>query len=77
MAFFIISALDKTTAEGLPPEDVAALILRAVEARQPEIIPAKSLYRLVIILRALFPRLVFWILAKRAQKQRKDYIKSR
>ncbi|XP_060580242.1 dehydrogenase/reductase SDR family member 7B-like [Ruditapes philippinarum] len=68
--------LDKTTAEGLPPEKVASLILKAVESHQPEIIPAKFIYRLVIILRALFPRLVFWILAKRAKKQRKDYIKS-
>lgn len=70
-------ALDKTTAEGFSPEKVAQLVLKAVETHQPEIFPAKFIYRLVIILRALFPRLVFWILAKRAQKQRKDYIKSR
>ncbi|XP_045213601.2 dehydrogenase/reductase SDR family member 7B-like [Mercenaria mercenaria] len=69
--------LDKTTAEGLPPEKVASLILKAVQSHQPEVIPAKFIYRLVIILRALFPRLVFWILSKRAQKQRNDYIKTK
>lgn len=67
--------LDKTTAEGLPPEKVAKIILEAIETHQPEVIPAKFIYRLVIVLRTLFPRIVFWILARRAQKQRNDYVK--
>lgn len=68
--------MDTTTAEGLHPEKVAEMILNAVECKQMELIPAKFIYRLVIVLRALFPRLVFWIMEKRARKQRKDYIKS-
>lgn len=66
--------LDSTTAQGLPPEKVATMILHAVQQNKSEIVPAPLLYRFVICLRALFPNIYFKVMERRARKQRKDYV---
>lgn len=67
--------MDSTTAKGLPPEKVAKMILHAVQHNKSEIIPASLLHRFIICLRALFPNFYFKVMAIRAIKQRKDYVK--
>lgn len=69
--------LDSTTASGLPPEQVAGMILKAVQRNKSELIPAPLLHRLAICLRAFLPNIYFSIMASRAKKQRKAYIKQR
>jgi len=66
--------MDKSTAGGLLPQQVAAIILHAVETCTPEVLPAPLTYRLAVIMRALFPRLMFWIMSRRAKKQ--SHVKS-
>ncbi|KAL3877684.1 hypothetical protein ACJMK2_035353 [Sinanodonta woodiana] len=66
---------DSTTASGMTPEEVARHIVLAVIWNQSEVICAPVLHRLLIYLRPLFPNLYFWIMNKRARKQKKDYTK--
>ncbi|XP_052790976.1 dehydrogenase/reductase SDR family member 7B-like [Mya arenaria] len=64
--------MDKTTESGLPPEQVAKSVLQAIERGTPEIFPATLTQKTAIVLRAVCPRLLFYIMKKRAKKQCKE-----
>ena len=72
-----ITVTDETTSSGLSPDTVASQVLRAVETGSDEIFPATITQRLAIVLRAVWPRLLFFILARRAKKQYKDMIRNK
>lgn len=61
-------AMDATTAQGLSPEAAADALLRALEARDGELTLAPLAHRLAIVLRAVWPRLCFKLMAMRAAK---------
>ncbi|KAK7111322.1 dehydrogenase/reductase SDR family member 7B-like [Littorina saxatilis] len=67
--------MDKTTESGMAAEAVAERVLRSVLYRQPEEIIAPLHHHLAVILRVVAPQVFFTIMAKRARKQRKDYVK--
>lgn len=63
--------LDKTTAMGRDPNDVAQAILRAVRKKSKDVVLAGPLPTLAIYLRTLWPALFFKLMASRARKERK------
>lgn len=67
--FLFFPVMDKTTASGLPPEQVARTVVRAVETHNPEVLPAPLIHKIAVIIRPLLPQLLFWIMSRRAKKQ--------
>ncbi|XP_057202821.1 dehydrogenase/reductase SDR family member 7B [Triplophysa rosa] len=63
--------MDKTTAQGRDPVDIAHAILKAVGHRQKDVVLAGPLPTLAIYLRALWPTLFFKLMASRAKKEHK------
>ncbi|XP_034046816.1 dehydrogenase/reductase SDR family member 7B [Thalassophryne amazonica] len=63
--------LDKSTAMGQEPTDVAREILKAVQQRSKDIVLAGPLPTLAIYLRTLWPALFFKLMSSRARKEQK------
>ncbi|KAM7386611.1 hypothetical protein PAMA_009292 [Pampus argenteus] len=63
--------LDKTTAMGRDPRDVALEVLRAVRQRSKDVVLAGPLPTLAIYLRTLWPALFFKLMSSRARKEHK------
>ncbi|XP_072453707.1 dehydrogenase/reductase SDR family member 7B isoform X1 [Notamacropus eugenii] len=63
--------MDKTTANGRSPAEVAQAVLTAVGKKKKEVMVADLLPSLAISLRTLSPRLFFYLMAMRARKERK------
>ncbi|XP_071268262.1 dehydrogenase/reductase SDR family member 7B isoform X1 [Salvelinus alpinus] len=64
--------LDKTTALGREPKDVAQVVLKAVHHRSKEVLLAGPLPTLAIYIRTLWPALFFKVMASRARKEQKS-----
>ncbi|XP_026232366.1 dehydrogenase/reductase SDR family member 7B [Anabas testudineus] len=63
--------LDKTTAMGWDPRDVAYAVLRAVRHRSKDVVLAGPAPSVAIYLRTLWPSLFFKLMASRARKEQK------
>lgn len=63
--------VDKTTASGQDPRDVAQLVLTAVHQRSKDVILAGLMPSIAIYLRTLWPALFFKIMSSRARKEQK------
>lgn len=63
--------MDKTTAEGRTPEEVAQIVLRAVGERSKEVLIAGLAPTFAVYLRPLAPKIFFSLMAARAKKERK------
>lgn len=63
--------VDKTTASGRDPRDVAQLVLKAVRQRSKDVVVAGLVPNLAIYLRTLWPALFFKIMSSRARKEQK------
>ncbi|XP_024864337.1 dehydrogenase/reductase SDR family member 7B isoform X1 [Kryptolebias marmoratus] len=63
--------MDKSTATGWDPRDVAHAVLKAVRRRSKDVVLAGPLPSVAIYLRTLWPALFFKIMASRARKERK------
>ncbi|KAM9305109.1 dehydrogenase/reductase SDR family member 7B [Gastrophryne carolinensis] len=63
--------MDKNTAEGKTPEEVAQTVLRAIGERRKEVLIAGLLPTLAVYLRALGPDIFFSLMAARAKRERK------
>ncbi|XP_073489162.1 dehydrogenase/reductase SDR family member 7B isoform X3 [Aquarana catesbeiana] len=68
---FRSALMDKTTAEGRTPEEVAQIVLRAVGERSKEVLIAGLVPTLAVYLRPLAPKIFFSLMAARAKKERK------
>ncbi|XP_053419220.1 dehydrogenase/reductase SDR family member 7B isoform X6 [Nycticebus coucang] len=64
--------MDKTTAQGRSPEEVAQDVLAAVGRKKEDVILAGLLPSLAIYLRTLAPGLFFSLMASRARKEHKS-----
>ncbi|XP_055450071.1 dehydrogenase/reductase SDR family member 7B isoform X2 [Psammomys obesus] len=64
-------ALDKNTAQGRSPEEVAQAVLAAVKKKKKDVILADLMPSMAVYLRTLAPGLFFRIMASRARKERK------
>lgn len=73
---FSSSVLDKTTESGMSADFVAEKVVNAVIQVQEEVVLAPSVHKAAILLRSVLPGVYFWIMASRARKQRKDYVKT-
>lgn len=69
--FLVCAVLDKTTAMGWDPRDVAQAVLRAVRQRSQDVVLAGPLPNLAIYLRTLWPTLFFKLMSSRARKEQK------
>lgn len=67
----LLSVLDKNTAAGRDPTDVAQAVLRAVRQRSDDVVLAGPLPKLAIYLRTLLPALFFKLMSSRARKEKK------
>ncbi|KAK2833704.1 hypothetical protein Q5P01_017593 [Channa striata] len=63
--------LDKATATGSDPRDVAQAVLKAVRQRSKDVVLAGPLPSLAIYIRTLWPALFFKLMASRARKEQK------
>lgn len=63
--------LDKTTATGRDPGDVARAVLKAVRQRSKDVLLAETLPTLAVYLRTLWPTLFFKLMSSRARKEEK------
>ncbi|XP_071389454.1 dehydrogenase/reductase SDR family member 7B [Centroberyx affinis] len=63
--------LDKTTAMGRDPRDVAQAVLKAVRQRSKDVLLAGPLPSLAVYLRTLWPALFFKLMSSRARKEQK------
>lgn len=63
--------MDKSTAQGWDPVDIAHAVLKAVRQRQKDIVLAGPLPTVAIYLRTLWPALFFKLMASRAKKEQK------
>ncbi|XP_029914832.1 dehydrogenase/reductase SDR family member 7B [Myripristis murdjan] len=63
--------LDKTTATGRDPRDVAQAVLHAVRHKSKDVVLAGPLPTLAIYLRTLWPALFFRLMSSRARKEQK------
>lgn len=68
--------MDETTLSGMPVDTVAERILHAVIFSEDDVLLAPLAHRVAVVLRAVAPGIFFWLMALRAQKQRKEYVKS-
>uniref|UniRef100_A0AAV2KM20 Dehydrogenase/reductase SDR family member 7B n=1 Tax=Knipowitschia caucasica TaxID=637954 RepID=A0AAV2KM20_KNICA len=64
--------LDKTTASGWEPRDVALAVLRAVSLKSKDVVLAGPVPTLAVYLRTLWPALFFKIMSSRARKEQKN-----
>lgn len=72
MLLLFILVMDKTTAQGRMPVEVAQDVLAAVGKKKKEVILADLLPSLAIYLRTLAPGLFFRLMASRARKEQKS-----
>ncbi|OPJ87373.1 dehydrogenase/reductase SDR family member 7B isoform A [Patagioenas fasciata monilis] len=63
--------MDKNTAEGQTPAEVAQVVLSAVGQKKKEVLVAGLTPSLAVYLRNLFPSIFFTLMATRAKKERK------
>lgn len=63
--------VDKTTASGWDPRDVALSVLNAVRQRSKDVVLAGLVPRVAVLLRTLWPALFFKLMASRARKEQK------
>lgn len=63
--------MDKTTATGRDPRDVAQMVLKAVRQRSKDVLLAGPLPALAVYIRTLWPALFFKLMASRASKEQK------
>ncbi|XP_062387664.1 dehydrogenase/reductase SDR family member 7B isoform X1 [Sardina pilchardus] len=63
--------MDKTTATGSDPVDVAHSVLRAVNQRQKDVLLAGPLPSVAVYIRTLWPALFFKLMASRARKEQR------
>ncbi|XP_072298686.1 dehydrogenase/reductase SDR family member 7B [Eucyclogobius newberryi] len=63
--------MDKTTAAGWEPRDVAQAVLRAVSLKSKDVVLAGPVPTLAIYLRTLWPALFFKLMSSRARKEQK------
>ncbi|XP_008303472.1 dehydrogenase/reductase SDR family member 7B [Stegastes partitus] len=63
--------VDKTTAMGRDPADVARSVLKAVRQRSKDVVLAGLVPNLAIYLRTLWPALFFKLMSSRARKEQK------
>ncbi|XP_066546005.1 dehydrogenase/reductase SDR family member 7B-like, partial [Amia ocellicauda] len=68
---FRSALLDKNTAEGRDPRDVADAILKAVGRKKQDVLMAGLLPTVAVYMRTLCPALFFKFMAARARKERK------
>lgn len=57
--------------KGVAPEVMAPQILAAVSRRKPEFMPAALDAKVATLIRAIWPRVIFWIMERRSRKERK------
>lgn len=69
--FLLLSVLDKNTAQGRDPTEIARAVLKAVRQRNNDVILAGPLPSVAIYLRTLWPALFFKLMASRARKEQK------
>lgn len=62
--------MDKTTAAGWDPVDVAHAVLKSITYRQKDVLLAGSLPALAVYLRTLWPAAFFRVMASRAKKEK-------
>lgn len=67
----MFSVLDKTTAMGWDPRDVAHAVMRAIRQKKKDVVLAGPVPSLAIYLRTLWPALFFRLMASRARKEQK------
>ncbi len=67
----LITVLDRTTATGWDPQDVAQAVLKAVRHRSKDVVLAGPAPNLAIYLRTLWPALFFKLMSSRARKEQK------
>lgn len=65
------SVLDRTTATGWDPRDVAWEVLKAVRQRSKDVVLAGPLPIAAVYLRTLWPALFFKLMSSRARKEQK------
>ncbi|KAM4530298.1 dehydrogenase/reductase SDR family member 7B isoform 1-T2 [Odontesthes bonariensis] len=63
--------LDKTTATGWEPRDVAHAVLKAVRQRSKDVVLAGPVPTVAVYLRTLWPALFFKLMSSRARKEQK------
>lgn len=63
--------LDKTTATGWDPAEVAQAVLKAVRHKSKDVVLAGALPTLAIYLRTMWPALFFKLMSSRARKEQK------
>ncbi|XP_015246578.1 PREDICTED: dehydrogenase/reductase SDR family member 7B-like isoform X1 [Cyprinodon variegatus] len=63
--------LDKTTASGWEPRDVAGAVLKAVRQKSRDVVLAGPVPTVAIYLRTLWPALFFKLMASRARKEQR------
>uniref|UniRef100_A0A8C5KFF3 Dehydrogenase/reductase SDR family member 7B n=1 Tax=Jaculus jaculus TaxID=51337 RepID=A0A8C5KFF3_JACJA len=68
----IYGAMDKNTAQGRSPAEVALDVLAAVGKRKKDVVLADFLPSVAVYLRTLAPGLFFKVMASRARKERKS-----
>jgi len=60
------------TSKGVSPDVLALEVLAAVARRRPQLVSAALDARVACLLRALCPALLFWIMRRRARKERRE-----
>lgn len=65
------SVMDKNTAMGREPADVAQAVLKAVRHRSKDVVLAGAVPTLAVYLRTLWPALFFKVMSLRAHKEQK------
>lgn len=68
----VYGLMDKTTESGYEPAYVAQCVLKSVLYEREEITVAPLSPRAAMVLRSVFPSLLFWIMKGRARKLRKE-----
>lgn len=63
--------MDKNTATGRDPADVAQAVLKAVRHRSKDVVLAGALPTVAVYLRTLWPALFFKLMSSRARKEQK------
>ncbi|XP_075879926.1 dehydrogenase/reductase SDR family member 7B isoform X1 [Nelusetta ayraudi] len=63
--------MDKNTATGRDPADVAQVVLKAVRHRSKDVVLAGALPTVAVYLRTLWPALFFKLMSSRARKEQK------
>lgn len=68
--------LDKTTATGWDPKDVAQSVLKAVSHKSKDVTLAGPIPTLAVYLRTLWPALFFKLMSSRARKEQRSKLKN-